>query len=88
MRARCLVTIAVLVVWIIVGPVATAFCACCGMGTICKHPCAVTSNSAPTPSDPAPPLLVGHAPIPPSHRSPQTTLQVPAPPPRLLALAA
>jgi hypothetical protein len=88
MRSRCLVTLAVLVVWIVVGPVATAFLNCCDRGATCERPCTVTSGIAPAASDPASPPLMASAPIRPFDRYLQTTLQVPDPPPRFLAIAA
>ena len=88
MRSRCLVTLAVLVVWIVVGPVATAFLNCCERGAACERPCTVTSGIAPAASATASPPLMASAPIRPFDRHPQTTLQVPDPPPRSLPLAA
>ena len=88
MRSRCLVTMAVLVAWIMVGPIATAFCTCCGTGTPCERSCPLTSNVGPAPSDPASSLLMAYAPFQRSDRSPQPVLQVPDPPPRPLVLAA
>jgi hypothetical protein len=87
MTLRYLVTVAVLVGWVVLGPLAMAFGGCAGMGTMCEGPCGTTSCVilASTDMPAAPPVA---EPVQFSDRLEAITPKVLEPPPKSAPLAA
>lgn len=88
MRVRRFVTLILLVVWVLLGPLSMTYIGCAGMGAMCGSPCALPScllTSLPNLS--ALPLgsYVSTA-LP--ERPPTIFLQIPDPPPKPHALMA
>ena len=86
--SRRLITLFVLVVWVLVGPIAMAYAGCAGMGAMCTGPCALQSCVLTT----LPGLLalqsISSVAMQREDPPPLTILKTPAPPPRSLPIAA
>jgi hypothetical protein len=82
MRARRLIIMVGLTMWLLWAPVAIAFGGCVGMGVTCHGPCLLISYEMPTV-----PGLAALQPVEPLHGDPSMSLpnpdlKVPTPPPR------
>ncbi len=82
MRARRLIIMLGLTMWLLWAPVATAFGGCVGMGATCDGPCLIISYELPT----VPGITALQA-VEPLHEDPPVyfptpDLKVPTPPPR------
>lgn len=87
MDSRRLVTVGVLVVWVLLGPIAVSFGNCTGMGAMCEGPCGSTSCVALTASvGPVPPA--GYLVVKPPDYLQTPALKVYDPPPKSLRLFA
>ncbi len=82
MKSPRLLTVVVLVVSVLLGPIALALESCDGMGTMCEGLCASTSYVALTPTGPAFSLAVGDLWVKPPNNLQTTVLKVLEPPPK------
>jgi len=82
MRARRLIIMVGLTMWLLWAPVAIAFGGCVGMGATCDGPCLLVSYALPT--VPGSVVLQAVEPLPgdPPVYLPTPDLKVPTPPPR------
>jgi hypothetical protein len=82
MRARRLIIMIALTVWVLWAPVAISFGGCAGMGAMCQGPCLLSSY--PLPTVPGPVALQAVEPLQGelSVYLPTPDLRVPTPPPR------
>jgi hypothetical protein len=86
--SRRLITVFVLVVWVLLGPIAMTYGGCAGMGAMCMGPCALTSCVLSIAPNIAPLPLVAYLQIQPLECHPTSLLKVPDPPPRSVPNAA
>jgi hypothetical protein len=88
MRVRRFVTLILLVVWVLLGPLSMTYIGCAGMGAMCGSPCALPSCLlTPLPNLSELPLMSYVSAFRP--RRPLTIfLQIPDPPPKAQALMA
>ena len=88
MTLRHLVTVAVLVGWVLLGPIAMAFGGCAGMGAMCEGPCGTTSYVILTSTDMAAAPPVAELQVQFSDRLETITVKVLEPPPKPLPFPA
>lgn len=88
MRARRFVSLILLVVWVLIGPLSMTYIGCAGVGAMCGSPCALPSCLLTSLPYLSALQLVSYVSAALPERPPTIFLQIPDPPPKLHAFTA